>query len=443
MQKLLLSLGFLLLYTFPTFSQIMEGNVEGPDGMPIVSAQILDKNKRVITWTDSLGKFTLDQRKYRVFGISKRGYAERWYKVGEKYRNELYVTLDYKYQDLESVDVISQGPEEALDIYSVNIIDYLPFDSQILTLKKDKRTYYIGVDSIGYVGPRYAFREERPKSLFLDCMGNVHIVCNENVYQFVVLPDSLVIVDVVPKSVFDRFLEPCVAQFEGGIVMKQLSIHNQSYDLKLFNKDKSIRHFYHQVDEVSARIASEDALMAGLMRNEEILGDSLHENVLTTRRTLRKIHNGANPDIGMDFMKRNNQGARHAERIGLYRLRSYPINVRSFQLNDYVCVVDFEIDSVSLYNHDGDFVQQRSFGVIGDIKEVWKDHYTNSIYLYARNDGNHIVYFLDVLSGHTIFLQSMREFRFIESEKIHNGWLYYREIENGFFNINRVKLPVH
>jgi len=49
---------------------------------------------------------------------------------------------------------------------------------------------------------------------------------------------------------------------------------------------------------------------------------------------------------------------------------SYPIDVRSFQVDEYVVVVDFEVDSISLFNENGALVQSKPFSVGEDIKKV-------------------------------------------------------------------------
>lgn len=470
MNKLLLNLFIISLFSLNSYAQLLTGFVEGPDGKPIQEALIIDDQEQVITRTDELGTFKMDQSKYEIFGITKRGYQSQWFKVGKDRERELFVTLNYYFQEIQEATVVSREPQKALDISAVNIIDYQPIENNILTLKRDKRTYYIGLDGVDKEGPRFPFNEEKPRSLFLDCMGNTHIICNENVYQIWVSPDTMAIVDIIPKSKFDQFIVPCIAEFNNGLVLQNLSHYDQVYNLNLYEKGKEIP-FYLKVDSISLRTVSEMALMMEFQTKAMMTGDSLIQNVLDMRRRMREIHNGANPDVALlgsqntassmedSTFTANFTGASFdnnnemTERTTEFMLFSFPLNVRSFQMNEYLCVVDFQPDNsyslidnngvVNLFNNNGFKLESNTFSIVGDIKEVWQDRYNNDIYLFAENDGNHLIYSLDVLTGKTNLLKNLRNFPFTESQKIHNGWLYYREIENGYYHIDRLKLPVY
>jgi len=150
-----------------------------------------------------------------------------------------------------------------------------------------------------------------------------------------------------------------------------------------------------------------------------------------------------NPDINAAFMNSGLSSRRWGQNITNYMLFSYPIDVRSFQVDEYVVVVDFEVDSVSLFNENGTLVQSKPFSVGEDIKEVWQDKYNGGLYLYTRGLGNHKIYSLDILTGQTSYLTSLRDFPFTKSEKVYNGWLYFRMIENGYHGIHRLRLPTY
>jgi hypothetical protein len=171
--------------------------------------------------------------------------------------------MNYFYQELSSVDVVESKPENALDIDAVNIIDYFPFESSILTLKKHRNAYYVGIDSIGVEGPKYRFDIDRPKRLFIDCLGST----------------------------------------------------------------------------------------------------------------------------------------RWTERYALFSNLTYPVNVRSFQIGDKVAIVNYEIDSISVYNAQRYKQTQLPFAVASDIKEVWQDLSNDNLYFYTRKNGNHLIYHLDEKTG--------------------------------------------
>ena len=419
-----------------SFSQTIEGKVLDPYGKPLFQAQIINAKNQLITVTDSLGNFDFDLSISNTFGIEKKGYRARWYKLGEDPKKKMIVYLDYYYQEVEQVVVSKAGVETAVDIENVNILDYRPFESTILTLKKKKNTYYIGIDSLGAEGVDYVFGYDKPKYLFEDCLGNMLLVCSNEVYQFVLYPDTMMIVSTMSINDFNKYLKPCVAQFDNGIVMEKLSLHNQAYELSILEKEEDPKVFFKQVDEVSARVAQENALFLGLTNDEQNFMDSISNYKLETRRRLRKIHNGENPDVNYAFA----EGKTWEIQASDYILSSYPINVRSFQVNEYVVVVDFEVDSILVYNNKGGLMQSKSFSVGMDIKDVWQDDSDGSVYLYTRENGNHKIFSLDILTGKTVYLMSLKDLPFTKSEKVYNGWLYYRQMDNGFHGIQRLRI---
>lgn len=57
--------------------------------------------------------------------------------------------------------------------------------------------------------------------------------------------------------------------------------------------------------------------------------------------------------------------------------------------------------------------------------------------------GNYLIYYLNDVTGETTFLKSTRDIGFAKDYRIHNEYLYYLKVENGFYKIHRVQLPKH
>ena len=54
-----------------------------------------------------------------------------------------------------------------------------------------------------------------------------------------------------------------------------------------------------------------------------------------------------------------------------------------------------------------------------------------------------MIFYLNDVTGETVFLKSTRELGVTRGHRIHDGYLYYLEIENNFYKIQRVRLPEH
>ena len=446
--KLILTSVLFCLCAFQSIAQEVKISVIDINDAPIADAYIVNKNKNRINKTDENGQFLVDISKYSTIGLTKKGYADRWIKLSSDQQGDIVIVMDYFYQELETVNIESIGPESALDINAVNVIDYFPFNETILTLKRHRGRYYVGLDSLGKEGKKFEFNYDKPKRLFLDCLGNMHVVCSEVVYQIAISEDELVIIDKISKSQFNLLLEPCVAKLDDKYVMKSLSSNNQAYSLALYDKNTDPKLFYYQIDVVSARVAAEEALKLEFSVREDVMEDSMEMHILDLRRYIRQVYAGENPDVNLDFIQKDmvdgsGNSKRWTERYGLFSILTYPINIRSFQIGNQVAVVDYDIDSLSIYNQDGERLSQVPFSVSSDIKEVWQDLSNDNLYFYTRKNGNHLIFHLDDKTGETIFLKSMREIGLSKNHRIYDGYLYYLEIDDNYYRIQRTRLPNH
>lgn len=426
-----------------SFAQNVSGVVFGPHGDVISNAEVIDKDLHVLSLTNEKGEFKLVYSEGSVFGIRKKGYESSWFLMNNPSKTNYEVRLTYAVQELDEVNVFGRKRETVADLKNVNILDYLPTEKGLITLRKTSGEYYIGLDSIPGEGTAYKLNFDRPKRLFRDCLGNYHILNSEFAIQFDVSDTGFAVIDIASIPQFEYLLAPCIGAYnDSTFVMKYLTRHNQQLDLVLFEKGKKPISFYRQFDSISYRMAAEDALIFGINNSQTYIWDSLNQNVLPVRRYLREVAK-ENPDIVLKFVS-NSINAEHSNRpadlLTNYLLHSYPIDVRAFQVRNYIVVVDFEDKGLRVFSDKGKELHYKPFKVEGDIKDVWKDASRGLIYFYARYRGNHRVYQLDVTTGQTRYLMNFRELPFAESKQVYDGWLYYREIENGFFKVHRISL---
>lgn len=431
------------LFALNAVAQNVVGIVVDPYGKILPQTEILDKDQVVLTYTDSKGEFKLPYSQGFVFGIRRNGYESRWYLMSDSTKLSYEIQLDYKVQELDEVNVFARSYEKVVDLKNVNILDYLPTDKGLVTLRKTNEGYYIALDSIPGVSKSYKLEFNKPRRLFRDCLGNYHILNNDFAIQFSVTDSGFTVIDIASKPQFEYLLAPCIGAFnDSTFVMKYLTQHNQQLDLVLFEKGKKPISFYRQFDSISYRMAAEDALSLAVANSQTYIWDSLDQNILPVRRYLREVAK-ENPDIVLQFIKNKvttENFNSNAELLATYLLHSYPIEVRAFQVRNYIVVVDIEDNGLRVFSDKGVELHSETFKVDGDIKDIWKDEKLGLIYLYAKYRGNHRLYQLDVTTGETRYLMNFRELPFAESKQIFDGWLYYRELERGFFKVHRVSL---
>lgn len=440
-----------------SLAQDIIGQVLDKKDNKIEFARILDENGKLLTVTDSIGMFRVDLTGKTGFEVAYSGFESRWIAKESIKNGRIKVILDVQYLQLEEITVNNEKYHSALDLNSVNIVDYRPFGDHILTLKKKKNTYYLGIDSIGVEGISVPFTIDRPRSLFEDCLGNVHVVCDHFVYQFYFEDTNLVIFQPMTIEDFETQLEPCRGWFAYGLVTENLSYHNQQYDLTFYERGTgNQKHIYHQIDEVSAEIASEEALRLGITEWYQIYGDSSEYDPLTLRRMVRTIHKGENPDANLQFMKdqqitdtvlpsvfRNTHNNSSWDKMmSTYQLYSYPVDVRTMQIGNYLAVVDFLMDSVTVFDNQGELFSSTSFKSEYDIKEVWQDLSTGELYLFANHSGVNELFQLDIFTGETTYIKNLNSIPLSKDRKINDGWLYFKKLVNGYYKVFRMRLPV-
>lgn len=439
---------FLIALILPSiaYSQDVIGQVKDKKGNNIQFARILNEEGKLITVTDSIGLFRVDLTGKTGFEVSYSGFESQWVSKESIKNGRVKIVLDVQLLELDEVTVTNEKYHSALDVNSVNIIDYRPFGNYILTLKRKKDTYYLGIDSVGTEGVSVPFTIDRPRSLYEDCLGNVHVVCDDYVYQFYFQDTNLIVYEPMSIADFEDQLTPCKGWFAYGLAAESLTYNNKQYDLTFYYRgEDSSKVIYHQVDEVAKRIAEEDSLRLAIQNWYSSNGDSSEYDPITLRRMMRKINNGENPDIALAFTSSQTtlgNPVRWEQLMATYMLHSYPVDVRTVQVGNYLAVVDFFVDSIVVFDQKGEVYSSKGFDSQYDIKDVWQDHGTGELYLYANHGGTNELFHLDIFTGETTYVTNLNMIPLTKTRRINDGWLYFRKLVNGYHKVYRIRLPV-
>ena len=451
---------FIIFSTFLITAQTITGNVKDNEGTPITYAKVIDIDNKLLAFSDSMGFFSFDAAKVSGFGVAYFGFETEWFIVDRIQNNHVDIVLEFPVLDLEAVVVTSERDKRALDFESVNILDYRPFGDLILTLKKYKGAYYIGIDSIGVEGKNYLFSHGKPKSLFEDCLGNMHILTSQDAFQFQLIDDRLEVLAAVPIEEFKVQLQSCVAFFDSKLITEELRYHNQLYQLVYYSGgDVEPKVVYSQIDRVTMAVAEEEYLKLTIIQGRQDYGDQYQADELLLRRDLRRIHNGENPDANLAFLPTSSDSLSGTssvhdpsggsdpsgssgwmDAITNYKLFSYPVDVRSYQVGHYLAVIDFMTDSVTLLDQEGKVASEKAFDGQHKIKEVWQDESNGDLFLHSHDGGTSEIYRLDVFTGQTEYITNLNDIPLSRSRKIHQGWLYFRILQYGYYKVYRRKM---
>lgn len=137
------------------------------------------------TLSDSTGAFDLQASGSSVIlNFSMLGYDKKSVKVTKDMKDGLLVELTRK-TDLLGEVVISADPVQVVSkSRRYQVLDYDFYDDHILMIT------YVDPDKsklvlLGGHNDTLGFRKipGEPNSLFRDCMGNLHVVCKDSIYQ--------------------------------------------------------------------------------------------------------------------------------------------------------------------------------------------------------------------------------------------------------------------
>ncbi len=479
MKTLLFFLAVILVNTSFGQTTTIDGKVLDLDRKAVSEAAIIDQNGKLLGTTNESGVF--EDLKVQIgerIGVDKVGFELKWVAIVDGKTN-YRVVLDVKVQEFESVVITRRNSEEALDLKNVNIIHYQPLDGAILTLKKEKRTYYLGMDSLRKAGTSYALDIDKPELLFFDCFQNAYVLSADSAYQFVMLDSGMVMLPAIPMTLFNQYIRPCVAKFDNRLVMEEFRSYNKEYDLVLYD-DKEPKTIYHKRDQLGYQAAYEASVAVGKTADPNN-GDTLTDPVYLRRQERRDVY--GRHDTGPDFQRRiaeqdavvmaenrraeltfnspdstnsiapvyNSRpfgsndawgnGGDWAQGMAAYILFTQPLDVRTFQVGSFVAVVDFDSNAVNIIDHYGFPIKESDFEVPSDVKNVLQDKATGALYLYTRDRGNHKIYGLDPFTGRTSYLKNFGGMPNAEQAIIYDGFLYYKMLDRDFYGINRVRLP--
>ncbi len=478
MKALTICLALIFLTAANTFAQqqSVDGRVLDSSRKPVAGATIISETGATLCpVTDADGLFSFKGTVGDKFAVEKTGFDVKWTTI-EKGVNTYKVTLDVRVQEIESVQITRQNSQVALDIANTNIIDYQPFEDCILTLKKRKNRYFVGIDSLRKEGISFPIEILRPQSFFFDCMKNAYILSADSAYQFVLLDSGIVVLSTLSYEQFELFIEPCVSKFEDRLVHRHFTDLNKTYELTMYD-NKEARQIFQRTDVLGYQGAWEASVTVGLT-TDPLDGDTLTDPILRRQKERREVYK--RHDTGPAFQKRLEQqqkDAKQAEKyaafdvpvpvispntiansvygkqnawsksqtwsssMASYQLFTQPIHIKTYQIGNFMAVVDFLNDSVLILDHYGYRVKANSFSVDSDIEDVFQDKATGYIYLFTQDHGSHKIFGLNAFSGEVRYLKNFGGLPNTQDPVVYNNYLYYKVLDRGFFGIERVRLP--
>lgn len=297
------------------------------------------------------------------------------------------------------------------------ILDYNINDEGTFLLVNNLRKYYVySMDSNMNVESQILL-SFHPKSLFEDCLGHVHIMSEDSMYQVVKLQNDLVIYDRTSIALYYTFYRRCIAHNDIGLVFKAYSNLNQSL---VYSQTNNVTH------QVKTIYSVEDS--------------TLIRSVRDTRNRIAGMAGGnVMGEVSIDQMK---EIRKKEQDINFFnQIVTKPDYHPLFVLNDTTYIFDHLNEKVVLFSDT--ISKLASYPVSYQKSKNWKkemylDKESHNFYAINQVNGIYIFELLDLPSSKINKETAVSKQIFPRKVSVHNGYVYYLYKEDMEANLNKL-----
>jgi hypothetical protein len=230
---------FMVVFSSGIFSQnsafLLSGKIlDAETKLPLRNVSISIKGTLSGTLSDTAGAFTIQVSGSPVtLSFSMLGYEKKSVRL-TKDSKDVLVELTRKTDLLEEVVIQAEPVQVVSKSKRYHVLDYDFYGDDILMIT------YVDLDKsrlvlLGRQGDTLGFRKipGEPNRMFRDCLGNLHVVCKDSIYQAFYNGNALSLLP--PKSIhdFEKILLPCVAQDSSGFYLVEKYGGGQVIDVGL------------------------------------------------------------------------------------------------------------------------------------------------------------------------------------------------------------------
>ncbi|MES2590076.1 MAG: hypothetical protein V4622_13940, partial [Bacteroidota bacterium] len=328
------------------FSQSLKITVIDEKGVFLENCKIY-KNKIEISPELKENYFLLKVKFNDTITINCHQFKGENFVVPKVENEELFHVVELKriFQELDEVTITSEKYKKMAGEKNENILDYLfyPKENTFVFIKSIKNNYFLEIKTES--SSKEILLNFHPEELFLDCLGNTHILSKDSAYQ-IWFADSLKYVSTISKKMFDTNLKTLVAKTEKSIFYEKITQHNQLYNLTKSTQEVSDSAVCTIFDKVAYKVARSEY--------NEIIGmyyfmASEVQNIIEAG-----IWDGDVVKLGIHY--------KIVEKIGWYlNVRAKPILCSSYGMLDKICLVNLVENEIFNIDYSGNSIKKIPF----------------------------------------------------------------------------------
>lgn len=317
----------------------------------------------------------------------------------DKTSYSLIIFLQQKTEQLPEIVVTAKsGYESFYKQHYFNILDYEIDSASVYILITDLRTLKSIMLCMNILGDTLARSDdlEHPRSLFKDCLGNIHLLTPDSSYQVYRDKRALKLLYPVSLKKFREVLMNCVLSTDDALFIKKAGQNNQTVSyIKVTRKG----------NQQAMLSTIQDSLKSKMLRR------NARDNALLNQPT--------QPTGREDFVDWS-----YVHKI-LYR----PVSTALYRFGDFICIFNTTDATIEYYDLTGTYAYKLKIMVSNMnegswTKEIFSDLSTSKVYTTFNNDGYLHVYRIDMNTGEVRNVFTL-EHLFPEKLKFFKGYLFY------------------
>ncbi|WP_107039196.1 hypothetical protein [Brumimicrobium mesophilum] len=324
-----------------------------------------------------------------------------------------------KLQMLDEFTITDSKYRNVFDNQDEFIIDYYPFPlNHFFIITKFKKEHFIKV--INRAGDEIYTKilKIKPEEIFLDAIGNFHLIEKDSVYQFYTQNKNIQLMKGISKEDFEINIKNLVTLGNNGAFHQKISMHNQMYSL-IRIIDKEVTDIYQSLDHEGYENAAYhyNSAVAYYMRHQPV-----HQNIITMGLWDGKLMSLNNYSFELFVMTSWSDN-----------IASQPLDVLSFGLNDNIVVLDGVRDSIFQIDNET-FSLKKNSAKFSFSGEYFKDYFYDNIYMYTKDKQGVIVSKINLEDGTITNIAQLSDMRQPRNIKVINDKVYFTKLDESQYN---------
>ncbi|MCB0477400.1 MAG: carboxypeptidase-like regulatory domain-containing protein [Crocinitomicaceae bacterium] len=426
--RTLLFLILLFLNHFLHSQVTIYGSVKNEKGEFLSGANVYEINQEKGAPSNENGHYFLELKKEDLkLRISYIGYHTKVIEIPKSKLTQDYkldFILEAKTEEITGVEVTASPVKKVISEDNLNILDFeFLGDSLLLIQESTDLGYFIEIKSEFASNGLRQKLSFRPKSLELDCFGNIQIRGKDSVYQMAFQDQYFYLVDQFSKTDYDKLIAPCLTQNNTYYVFKENGEHGKSIQYTLFPKDTAKEPEKLEIVDLDGwKVAAQYYIEIIALYNASV---SYGDNV---------IYGG----IWDGDVKKLNESPKLNQMIVFYdKILSQPLYSPIFNFHDALILFDHTNNRIRYLN------SKNEIPITYHESRKWVD-----LILFDKNNQIFVTFFKNkgLYTAHSINTQTgklengiiLEENAYPENLKIKNGFIYYLHRDPNDFYKNRL-----